>query len=337
MGLVLCLSAPLLQAQVSIGPGPVAPGRGSASSPTGVQTRPYTPLAHYPAPVASLAVSPEGDWLAVVAGDQVEIWSTAGRTRRATTRFKGRYPHEIRYLPGNRRLLVAGQGLWAVNPSTLAPDRALPWMLSDVEVTALDVSRDGQTAVVGDEQGRLHKVDLQTGRETGAVQAHEGRIHGVRFCVLDRKIASIGMDETMTLWDGEDFRKLRTLKRPYPPDFALASAQDGDWLAMGGLRVDLFDPLREAEVSMEEAGHRGLEGGLVNSLAFSPDGTWLASGGCDRIINVWDTRSRRILKTFEGTGDQVQALAFSMGRKRLFSGDRRGTLAAWELAHLPRP
>ena len=38
----------------------------------------------------------------------------------------------------------------------------------------------------------------------------------------------------------------------------------------------------------------------VNTIAFSPDGTWLASGSNDDTLRVWDEETERTLLTFEG-------------------------------------
>src|SRR5947209_2428474 len=55
-------------------------------------------------------------------------------------------------------------------------------------------------------------------------------------------------------------------------------------------------------------GHRG----MVRSLAFSPDGANLASGGEDQQIRVWDAATYRLLLTLDGHTDTINAVAFSV-------------------------
>ncbi len=40
----------------------------------------------------------------------------------------------------------------------------------------------------------------------------------------------------------------------------------------------------------------------VYSLAFSPDGKYLASGSFDKRVHIWSVKDGRLLRTFEATG-----------------------------------
>lgn len=58
----------------------------------------------------------------------------------------------------------------------------------------------------------------------------------------------------------------------------------------------------------------------VLTLAVSGDGRYLASGGRDRLINVWDCRTDNVVETFRGHQDTVSSLAFRANSLALFSG-----------------
>jgi WD40 repeat protein len=57
----------------------------------------------------------------------------------------------------------------------------------------------------------------------------------------------------------------------------------------------------------------------VLSVAISPDGSFLVSGGADGKIRVWDARTRRLVKTLQGRSRQIYDLAFSPDSKRLIN------------------
>ena len=40
----------------------------------------------------------------------------------------------------------------------------------------------------------------------------------------------------------------------------------------------------------------------VYSVAFSPDGKYMASGSFDRTVNIWSVKDGELLKTFTGPG-----------------------------------
>ena len=69
----------------------------------------------------------------------------------------------------------------------------------------------------------------------------------------------------------------------------------------------------------------------VQCVAFSPDGKWLASGGGDQTVILWDVRSRRLLATLSGHWDSVSSVAFSPDGKRLASGSWDRTVILWDL------
>ncbi|HVS36957.1 MAG TPA: c-type cytochrome domain-containing protein [Gemmataceae bacterium] len=75
----------------------------------------------------------------------------------------------------------------------------------------------------------------------------------------------------------------------------------------------------------------------VLCLALSPDGKKLASGGCDRIVNVWDISggalNAKLEQSIENHADWVFALAFSADDKFLVTGSRDKTAKMWDLEH----
>jgi WD40 repeat protein len=70
----------------------------------------------------------------------------------------------------------------------------------------------------------------------------------------------------------------------------------------------------------------------VNSVAFSPDGRWLASGSADLTIRVWDLATGTLRHKLEGHTNLVANVAFSPDSKLLASGSEDGTIALWDPA-----
>jgi WD40 repeat protein/tRNA A-37 threonylcarbamoyl transferase component Bud32 len=73
-----------------------------------------------------------------------------------------------------------------------------------------------------------------------------------------------------------------------------------------------------------------LHTGAVSAVAFSPDGTRLATASYGGTVKVWDTRTGAEALTFRGNAYAVRAVSFSPDGSRLASASDDGTVKVWD-------
>lgn len=102
----------------------------------------------------------------------------------------------------------------------------------------------------------------------------------------------------------------------------LAYSPDGVRVAVVGRGgVTIWDTEKETVEQVLE-GHTE----LVGSVAWSPDGTQLASGSLDRTVRVWSAEDGRLVHTLTGHTESVVSVAWWPFGCHLASGSGDGTV-----------
>ena len=69
----------------------------------------------------------------------------------------------------------------------------------------------------------------------------------------------------------------------------------------------------------------------ILSVAFSPDGSTIATGSYDKLVKLWDAATGKELRTFKEHSDAVYSVAFLPGGTQLVSGAGDRTLKIWDV------
>ena len=70
----------------------------------------------------------------------------------------------------------------------------------------------------------------------------------------------------------------------------------------------------------------------INRVAFTPDGTILATAGLDGTVKLWDVATKKELRTLRGHSNRVLSVAIAPDGKTLASASEDHSIMIWEIA-----
>jgi WD40 repeat protein len=178
---------------------------------------------------------------------------------------------------------------------------------------------DGKTLASVGEEKVIRLWDVASGEEKRKLAIHAD--HGIRmqFTPDGKQLLATDWPE-IRAWEVSTGREVRTIDTKHVTSFALSP--NGAVLASGGVeyvnnraeaRLLLWDSATARELQQLQGHEHG-----VDALAFSPDGTTLASAEVDKIF-LWDVATGKELRRMEKTGGIKQRLVFSPNGKTLAS------------------
>ncbi|MDH4135612.1 MAG: WD40 repeat domain-containing protein [Anaerolineae bacterium] len=88
---------------------------------------------------------------------------------------------------------------------------------------------------------------------------------------------------------------------------SVAVSRDNQWIATGGMKNLRLWQANDGKLVREIKGITG----RVNQIAFSPDGTWLASASSDEGVQMWQVSDGSLVRTFSKQTKNVTKLVFS--------------------------
>ena len=145
----------------------------------------------------------------------------------------------------------------------------------------------------------------------------------------------------LSLWDVRERKVIRWQGFRTLVSRTMAVSPNGLQLAIGlggrdpHLALQLRDPhliaLLDARAEKAVGALRG-HAGIVYALAFSPDGTLLASGSADGTVRLWDPAKGTLLATFSDHHAEVWQVAFSHDGRFLASAGYDHCVRLWDVA-----
>jgi WD40 repeat protein len=300
-----------------------------------------------------LAFSPDGTLLAVGGDGPVDLWETATGKRALSLPGHTQLVTGVTWSADGKRIIscskdgyakvwdaIKGRKLFALKAPgknimyELRPDgseKSVGWNRS------VALSPDDTLLAIGCETSPTVQIwAIEAGPDPcTTIRGQAEAVRSMAFHQDGRHLVTGGGNRILELWDWHGRVVEQSLRHPwwilrveFSSDGKRLAVAGGNQREPGGLGVVNVWDMTTRRLSFDLR----IPAGPVGAVAFSTDGTRLATGSSDGKVKVWDGATGQELKELMAHEDIVENVAFSPDGRRLVSSGRDAWVKVWDAA-----
>lgn len=277
--------------------------------------------------VESVAFTPKRDILASgSAQGTVKLWNVATRTNIRTLEHDSRV-ESVAFSPDGNLLASHSREVTLWDSAT---GEKMATLFRTYGGGSVSFSPDGAILAAGSPDNKVRLWEVSTRRQIATLLHGQigPSLHTVAFSPDGKILASGSQDGKIKLWSVANYREIATLDAHSESVFSVAFSPVGNLLASAGITQDptdryskdstvkLWDVKTKRKIATIEVDTNPGYSYWVRSVAFSPDGTILATGSWDNTVKLWDVETGSEVASFghsnhSGCIGRVHSVTFS--------------------------
>lgn len=226
----------------------------------------------------------------------------------------------------DRHFLSSGGDGWIVEWDLDEPETGKLLAVVETQVFSMCALPERHLIVAGNMNGGVHWIRYNEPEKTQNIKHHKKGVYDI--LALDNRILTAGGEGVLSVWDVESARALESFQLSSQALRSIAFYADRNELAVGASDGSIY--LLDSQTLELRKVIQKAHASSVFSLAYSPDGRYLLSGGKDAILRIWEVGDFKMMSEQAAHWFTLNHIVFSPDGAFFATASRDKSLKIWD-------